>query len=111
NVGAAILEDASTAIATVTSQPGQDFAPLSESMQRLLEIPKEKMFENSAKRIFYEEHSSRNKEDPNTYSFSVPGKAGTCSGHVRALPAVSEETVRKIAQSLGPAGEARSSNL
>ncbi len=111
NIGAAIYQEVSTAIATVTSQPGQDFAPLSESMQRLLEIPKDKMFENTPKRVFYQELASRNKEEPNGYSFSVPGKTGTCSGHVRSLPGVSEDLVRKIAQSLGPAAEARAPNL
>jgi hypothetical protein len=111
NVGAAVFQEVSTAIVTVTSQPAQDFTPLSESMQKLLEIPKEKMFENSPKRIFYQEQISKNKEDPNGYSFSVPGKTGTCSGHVRALPGISEEVIRKIALSLGPAAGARSPNL
>ncbi len=109
--GAAVLQEASTAIATVTSQPGQDFAPLSESMQRLLGIPKDKMYENTPKRIFYQEQVSKGKEDPNTYSFSAPGKNGTCSGHVRSLPTVTEEVVRKIALSLGPATEPRDPNL
>jgi hypothetical protein len=103
NIGAAVFQDVSTAIATVTSQPGQDFAPLSASMQRLLEIPKEKVFENSGVRIFYQEQTSKSHEEPNAYSFSAPGKAGTCSGHLRALPGVTEEVVRKIALSLGPA--------
>jgi hypothetical protein len=111
NGGAAIFQDVSTAIATVTSQPGQDFAPLSESMQRLLEIPKDRMFENTPKRIFYQEQVSKSKEDPNTYSFSVPGKTGTCSGHVRSLPNVTEEVVRKIALSLGPAKATPAPNL
>jgi hypothetical protein len=71
-------------------------------MQKLLEIPKDRMFENTDKRIFYQEQASKNKEDPNTYSFSVPGKAGMCSGHVRSLPSVPEEVVRKIALSLAP---------
>ena len=100
--GAAVLEDASSAIATVTSQPAQDFSPLAESMLRLLEIPKDRVFENTLSRIFYQERASLNKEDPNTFSFSVPGKTGTCSGHLRALPAVQLDTVRKIALSLGP---------
>jgi hypothetical protein len=111
NIGAAVYQEVSTAIATVTSQPGQEFAPLSDSMQRLLEIPKDKMFENTPKRIFYQEQASRNKEDPNTYSFSAPGKAGTCSGHVRSLPSVTGEVVRKIALSLGPAIETPAPNL
>jgi hypothetical protein len=103
NIGAAVFQDVSTAIATVTSQPGQSFTPLPESLQKVLEIRKEKMFENTGKRIFYQEQTSKSREDPNAYSFSVPGKAGTCSGHLTFLPAVSEEVARKIALSLGPA--------
>src|SRR5690242_19931221 len=48
--GAAVFHDASTAIAVVTSQPGQAFKPLTDSMVKLLDIRKEKMFENTAKR-------------------------------------------------------------
>jgi hypothetical protein len=103
NIGAAVFQNVSTAIATVTSQPGQVFTPLSESLQRVLDIRKETMFENSVKRVFYREQTSKNQEDPNVYSFSVPGKAGTCSGHLRSLPSVSEDVARKIAVSLGPA--------
>ena len=55
NTGSAVLQDASNAIAVVTSQPGQAFKPLTESMQRLMRIPKDKLFENSAKRIFYQD--------------------------------------------------------
>ena len=45
NTGSAVLQDASNAIAVVTSQPGQAFKPLTESMQRLMRIPKDKLFE------------------------------------------------------------------
>jgi hypothetical protein len=107
NIGAAVFQDTSTAIATVTSQPGQDFAPLPESLQKLLDIRKEKMFENTAKRIFYQEQTSTSREDPNAYTFSVPGKAGTCSGHLRFLPSISEDIARKIALSLGPTTQQR----
>jgi hypothetical protein len=103
NIGAAVFQEVSTAIATVTSQPGQKFAPLTDSMQRLLEIPKDQMFENTAKLTFYREKISKNKEDANAYSFSAPGKAGMCSGHLTALPGISEDVARKIAFSLGPA--------
>lgn len=111
NIGAAVFQEVSTAIATVTSQPGQDFAPLSESMQRLLEIPKDKMFENSSTRIFYQERTSKDKEDPNVFSFSAPGRAGTCSGHLRLMPSIPADVIRKIALSLGPAAETRAAGL
>jgi len=105
--GAAVLHDASTAIAVVTSQPGQEFRPLSENLQKVLGIPKEKMFENNAKRVFYQDKTSGSSQDPNAYSVSVPGKSGTCSAHVTFLPAVTEDTARKIALSLGPASAPR----
>ena len=57
NTGSAVLQDSSNTIAVVTSQPGQVFKPLTESMQKLMRIPKNKMFENSAKRIFYQDKS------------------------------------------------------
>ena len=62
----------------------------------------ELLSENTARRIFYQEKISRHADDPNAYSVSVPGKAGTCSGHISALPSVSDETAKKIALSLGP---------
>jgi hypothetical protein len=71
----------------------------------LLKIPKDKMFENTAKRIFYQEKTSRNAEDTNAYSVSVPGKNGTCSGHLVFLPSITEEIAKKIATSLGPVQE------
>ncbi len=103
NSGAAIFHEPTTAIAVVTSQPGQVFKPLSDSQQRLLNIPKDKLFENSASRIFYQDKSSAKSEDSNAYSASAPGKDGMCSCRVTFLPAVSEETARKIVLSLGKA--------
>jgi len=101
--GAAVFQDTTTAIAVVTSQPGQDFSPLTASLQKVLDIRKEQMFENTARRIFYQDRTSANRENPNAYSFSVPGRAGTCSGHLTFLPSISEDVARKIALSLGPA--------
>ena len=99
--GAAVFQGPTTAIAVVTSQPGQFFKPLSESLQKVLEIRKEKVFENSVKRLFYQDKTSKSSSEPNGYSASVPGKAGTCSCHVTFLPSVSADTVKKIALSLG----------
>jgi len=100
-----VLRDATTAIAVVTSQPGQAFKALPESLQKLMDIRKEKMFENTAKRIFYQDKTSRSLEDANAFSASVPGKTGTCSCHVSFVPSVSEEIAKKIALSLGPVPE------
>ena len=105
HTGAAVFEDATTALAVVTSQPGQVFKPMPESLQKLLDIPKGKMFENTVKRTFYQDKISRNAEDPNAYSASVPGKNGTCSCRVVFLSSISEETSKKIALSLGPVPE------
>jgi hypothetical protein len=103
--GAAVLHDPGTAIAVVTSQPGQAFKPLSPTMVKLMDIPKAKMFENTAKRIFYEDKTSLHAEDPNAYTASVPGNSGMCSCRVVFLPRIGDDTARKIALSLGPAPE------
>jgi hypothetical protein len=83
-----------------------DFKPLPESLQKVLDIHKEKMFENSVKRLFYQDKTSKSPADPNAYSASVPGKAGNCSCHVTFLPNVSADMVKKIALSLGPVPQA-----
>jgi hypothetical protein len=103
--GVAIFQDVTTAIAVVTNRPDQDFKPLPEAVQRVMGVSKEKMFENTAKRVFYQDKISGSKEEPNGYSVSVPGNTGTCSGHLTFLPVVTEETARKIALSLGPVPE------
>jgi len=103
--GSAVLTDPSNAIAVVTSQPGQTFKPLTATMLKVLGIPKEKMFENSDKRIFYQDKVARDLTDTNAFSVMAPGKGGTCSARVVFLSSVSEETARKIALSLGPSPE------
>ena len=105
STGAAVFHDTSTAVAVVTSQPGQTFKPLTESLQRLLGIRKDALFENTPRRIFYQDKVSRRSGDPNVYDSSVPAKSGTCSCHVAALPHIPEETAKKIALSLQPAPE------
>ena len=108
NSGAAVFRDSTTAIAVVTSQPGQMFKPLTEPLRKSFGIPVEKMFENTAKRIFYQDKTSSHSDDPNAYSASVPGNGGTCSCRVVFLPSISQETAKKIVLSLGPAIEPRS---
>jgi hypothetical protein len=103
--GAAVLRDSSTALAAVTSQPGQAFRPLTESLLRLLAIPKERMFENSAKRVFYQDKVSKHAEDPNGFCASVPAKGGTCSCRVSAVPTIPVATAKSIALSLVPVAE------
>jgi hypothetical protein len=100
--GAAMLRDATVALAVVTSQPGQEFKPLPASLVRSM-VPKDKLFENTAKRAFYQDKMSRNAEEQNGFSASVPAKDGTCSCHVVALPGVTEDVLKKIALSLTPA--------
>jgi hypothetical protein len=108
---AAVFHDTSTALAVVTSQPGQTFAPLTEFFQKVLNINKDKFFENTAKRIFYQDKTSANHDDPSSYTFSVPGKGGTCSGRLTFLPSIPEDMARKIALSLGPAAETHPGSL
>ncbi len=103
--GAAVFGDASTAIAVVTSQPGQEFKPLPASLQKVLDIRREHVFENTAKRVFYQDRISKHAENPNAYSASVPAKNGTCSCHVTFLPGIPAETARKIALSLSAVPE------
>ena len=105
NNGAAVFHDATTAIAVVTSQPAQEFKPLTPAFVKTMGLPKEKVFENSVKRIFYQDQTSRGPDDTNAYSAAVPGKAGTCSCHVTVLPSVSQELARKIALSVAPVPE------
>jgi hypothetical protein len=102
NTGSAVLQDASVAIAVVTSQQGQTFRPISESMLKLLNVPKDKLFENSATRTFFQDRTGRDASEPNSLSAMVPGKVCTCSSRVVFLPSVPEETAKKIALSVGP---------
>lgn len=105
NNGAAMLHDSTTAIAVVTSQPGQEFKPLSAALVKSIGIGKEQMFENTATRLFYQDRVSRSPEETGAYSSSVPRKGGTCSCHVVALPSVAADIAKKIALSLGPVPE------
>ena len=102
NSGAAVFKDSTTGIAVVTSQPGQAFKPLPESIVRALELPKDKMFENSTKRVFYQDRTGHGPEETSAMSASVPRKDGTCSCHVQFVPSVGEDVAKKIALSLGP---------
>jgi hypothetical protein len=99
---AAVLHDSSTALVVVTSQPGQSFGPLTDRLLTVLNITKEKLFENTPKRIFYEDKMSHHPDDPKWYTFSVPGNNGTCSGRLTFLPSLSDDIARKIVLSLGP---------
>jgi hypothetical protein len=73
---------------------------------KTLNIPKEKIFENSATRIFFQDKTARNPDDTNSFSSSVPAKGGTCSCHVVAQPrSIAEDVAKKIAQSLAAAAE------
>lgn len=103
--GAAVLGDATNAIAVVTSQPGQAFKPLPPAMLKVIDIRKEKMFENSATRIFYQDKTSANADDTNAFTASVPGSGGTCSCRVVFLPKIGEDVAKKITQSLAPTRE------
>jgi len=105
NNGAAMFHDSTTAIAVVTNQAGQDFKPLTAALIKSIGIPKEKLFENTATRLFYQDRTSRNPEESNALSSSVPTKGGTCSCHVVVLPSIPEDVAKKIALSLSPVPE------
>jgi hypothetical protein len=89
-------------IAVVTSQAGQEFKPFTPAFLKLMGVPKDKVFENSATRIFYQHKTSEGRDDKNAFSSSVPAKGGTCSCHVTVQPVVPEEIAKKIALSLAP---------
>src|SRR4051794_28797802 len=63
--GAAVLRDPTTAIAVVTSQAGQEFKPFTAAFLKTMGVPKEKIFENSATRIFYQHKTSQGPDDTN----------------------------------------------
>jgi hypothetical protein len=109
NHSAAVFHDSTTALAVVTSQPKQAFSPLGENLIKVLNIPKDKLFENSATRVFYQDKISEGAGDPNGFSVSVPGKGGMCSARLTFLPSVSTDVARKIALSLGAVGTATGS--
>ena len=98
--GAATFHDSTTAIAVVTSQPGQEFKPLNAVLLKTMGIPKDRMFENSATRIFYQDRVSRNSDEGNAFSSSVPARSGTCSCRVMVLPAIGDDVAKKIALTL-----------
>ncbi len=102
---AAVFHDPTTAIAVVTSQPGQTFKPLSDAQLKTLDIRKENLFENTVKRLYYLDKTSSRAEDANAYSVMVPGRRGTCSCRVVVMPSIPEDVVKKIALSLGPVAE------
>jgi len=103
--GAAVFHDPTTAIAVVTSQPGQEYKPLTGWLLKSIGVPKELMFENSATRIFYQDKVSRGAEDTSAFSSSVPAKRGTCSCRVVVVPRVGEELAKKIVLSLSSVAE------
>jgi len=109
--GAAVFRDATTGIAVVTAQQGQEFKPLSAAILKTINIAKEKMFENTPSRIFYQDRTSHHREETSAFSSSVPAKGGTCSCHVVVLPAVEEDVARKIALSLAPVEEDKFSRI
>ena len=57
-----------------------------------------------AKRIFYQDQdkTSRNSEDPNTYTASVPGKGGTCSCKANFVPTIPAETAKRLSAQSHP---------
>lgn len=106
--GAAVLHDPATAIAVVTSQPGQVYKPLTDAQLKTLGVPRDKVLENTAIRLFYQDRTAANGEDSNAYSAQTPGKSGACSCHVVFVRSVGEDVARKIALSLGPTPEEKS---
>jgi hypothetical protein len=102
--GAAVFHDPSTAIAVVTSQQGQVYKPLTEVQLKTIGVPKDKVFENSAARLFYQDRTATKADDSNAYSAMTAGKGGACSCHLVFGSAIAQDVARKIVLSLGPAG-------
>ena len=94
-----------TPILVLTTEAGQEFKPLTGWLLKALGVPKERMFENSATRIFYQDKVSRSAEDTSAFSSSVPAKGGTCTCRVVFVPRVGEDVAKKIALSLSAVAE------
>jgi len=106
NTGSAYWQAPSVAIVVVTSQPNQQFKPVADFMlTRTMNVPKENVFENSAKRVFFQDRLSPTGPDTRSLSVMVPGRTGTCSAHLVLSSTVTDETGKKIAFSLAPAPE------
>jgi hypothetical protein len=72
--------------------------PMPESLQKAFKV--DKMFENTAKRVFYSDHLDK----ITNYNVSVPGKAGfTCTSQVTFSEATKDDIAKAIALSVGPA--------
>lgn len=102
NNGVAVLHDPDTAIAVVTSLPAQEFKPVTATLLKHFGVPKEKIFENSAVRLFYQDKTSDGPNDHNAFTASVPAKNGTCTCRVVVLPSVSADVAKKIVLSISP---------
>jgi len=103
--GSAYPQDPSVGIAVVTSQPAQAFKPISDTILRLMNVPKENVFENSSKLVFYQDRQNPSASDSRSLNVMVPGNSGTCSAHVVTPSSVPEDTAKKIALSLSPVTE------
>ncbi len=107
SAGSAYYQEPTIAIAVVTSQSGQVFGPISESLLiSILKVPKENVFENSEKRVYYVDRGSAESHSLNVM---VAGRTGTCSAHIVYPSSVADETAKKIALSLTAAQESSGS--
>jgi hypothetical protein len=71
--------------------------PMVERMQKMWHV--DQMFENTSNRVFYSVGGGRSKD----FRVRVPRAGGACNATVTFGPPTTEETVKKIILTLGPA--------
>lgn len=82
------------------SHPGRVVAPMSEIAQETLSV--DKMIQNTSQLVLYK-FGGKQPGDLTSYGARAPGKGGECSMTLIARKGMTEEQVKKIAATLGPA--------
>jgi hypothetical protein len=86
----------------VVNQPGKTVTPLDSAAQKVLAI--DKLFDNTPQRVFF-----ANKPvtfagtQVTSWNVRVPGSNSVCFVTITLKPGASEDTAKKIAQTVGPA--------
>jgi pyrroline-5-carboxylate reductase len=83
---------------SVSSHAGKTVKPFSDMTQKALMV--DKMIKNTPQMVFYSNKPTASDNPITPYSVTVPGKGGTCSALISVRKGVSEEEVKKIADTL-----------
>ena len=85
---------------TIVIRGNTHFSHFSDMTLKMLNI--DKVFENSASRIFYVTKPGSGNPSLVTYHVEVPGKGNSCIAEIYLRPNTLEDDARKIALSLSP---------